>query len=83
VQRYNLACAYALAAAKLPPADADGAAARAVAALRQAVAAGYRDAAHMQQDSDLGALRRRADYAALLWDLADRPAARPAPPAAP
>jgi tetratricopeptide (TPR) repeat protein len=80
---YNLACAYALAAAKLPPADAERAAAKAVATLRRAVAAGYRDAAHMQKDSDLDALRRRDDYAALLWDLADRPATRPAPAAAP
>src|SRR5262245_34574456 len=35
---YNLACAYALAAAKLPPSDANRAAARTVATLRQAIA---------------------------------------------
>ncbi len=70
-QRYNLACVYALAAAKLPPADADGAAAKAVVALRQAVAAGFRDVGHMLHDGDLAAARTRADYAELLWDLAD------------
>jgi hypothetical protein len=66
-----LACVYALAAAKLPPADADRAAAKAVATLRQAVAAGYRDGAHILKDPDLDALRRRDDFAAVLWDLAE------------
>jgi serine/threonine-protein kinase len=76
---YGIACVYALAAAAVP-ADAplaDRHAARAVELLRRAVAAGYRDAAHMQKDPDLAALRRRDDFAALLWDLAD--GAPPAP----
>jgi serine/threonine protein kinase/tetratricopeptide (TPR) repeat protein len=75
-QDYDLACAYALVAAKLQPADADRAAARAVDLLCQAFATGYRDVAHMLKDSDLDSLRRRDDYADLLWDLADRPPAK-------
>jgi serine/threonine protein kinase len=70
-QRYDVARVYALAAAKLPSAAAGAAAARAVAALRQAVAAGYRDLPHLLQDPDFNSLRGRADFAALLWDLAD------------
>jgi hypothetical protein len=52
-------------------------AAGAVALLRQWFARGYADVAHMLKDSDLDPLRRRPDYAALLWDLAD--ADQPAP----
>ncbi len=70
VQRYNLACVYALAAAKLPPADAGRAAAKAVGALRQAAAAGLA-MPHLLADPDLAAVRGRADFAELLWDLAD------------
>ena len=72
-QRYDLGRVYALAAVGSPPADADAAAVRAVAALRQAVAAGYRDIPHLLGDADLAAVRGRADFAALLWDLADAP----------
>jgi tetratricopeptide (TPR) repeat protein len=70
-QHYDLACVYALAAAKLPPANGGDAAAKAVAAVRQAVKAGYHDVPHLLQDSDLNSLRGRADFADLLWDLAD------------
>jgi tetratricopeptide (TPR) repeat protein len=73
-QLYDRACVYALAAGgKLPPADAARAAARAVALMRQAVAQGYRAIPKLLADADLAALRCRADYAELLWDLADRP----------
>jgi tetratricopeptide (TPR) repeat protein len=65
---YDLACVCALAAA-----DAQGDArlreqyaARAVALLRQAIAAGYTDAAGMKKDRDLDALRDRADFRAVL-----------------
>jgi tetratricopeptide (TPR) repeat protein len=61
----------------------DACAARAVGRLRQAFAKGFTDVAPMLLDPDLGPLRRRPDFAALLWDLADLPAARPAPAAAP
>jgi serine/threonine protein kinase len=73
-QHYDLTCVYALAAARLPPADADRAAAKATAALRQAIAAGYRDFPHVLKDDDLAAIRGLDDFAALLWDWADTPA---------
>jgi eukaryotic-like serine/threonine-protein kinase len=49
-------------------------AARAVRLLRQAVAKGYADIPNLLTDADLVPLRPRADYADLLWDLADTPA---------
>jgi serine/threonine protein kinase/tetratricopeptide (TPR) repeat protein len=70
---YELACVYARAGSQLPPPDAGPPAARAVGLLRQAVLKGYRNFAHLLQDSDLDSLRRRNDYADLLWDLADLP----------
>jgi serine/threonine-protein kinase len=79
---YNCACVLSLAAARPTP-DADRHAARAVDVLRRAVARGYGDVAHLLKDPDLDLLRRRDDYAALLWDLADLPPARPAPARAP
>jgi tetratricopeptide (TPR) repeat protein len=48
-------------------------AARAVRRLREAVAKGYSDIPHLLKVRDLTPLRRRADYAALLWDLAGTP----------
>jgi serine/threonine protein kinase/Flp pilus assembly protein TadD len=75
-QFYDLACVFALAAgpnSALSPADAERAAARALEVLRLAFANGYRDVAHMLKDSDLDSLRHRADYADLLWDLAESP----------
>jgi tetratricopeptide (TPR) repeat protein len=77
---YNAAGVYALAATAATT-DAPAAAryaARATELLRQALARGYTDVAHLLRDGDLAPLRRRADYAALLWDLADAPAPRPA-----
>ena len=62
-------------AARLADAEAD----RAMAWLHKAIAAGYRDFRHLLADADLAPLRRRADYADLLWDLADTPVA-PAKP---
>ena len=35
---------------------------------------GYPDVAHLLRDGDLDPLRQRADFTALLWDLADQPA---------
>ena len=43
---------------------------RAMPALRDAVAAGYRDWKHMAKDSDLDSLRSRADFQLLMMDLA-------------
>jgi hypothetical protein len=42
---------------------------RAVGALRQAVAKGYQDSAHMQKDTDLDPLRGRDDFQTLLAEL--------------
>jgi serine/threonine protein kinase len=47
---------------------------RAMMWLRQAIAKGYADVPHLLADGDLAPLRRRADYADLLWNLADMPA---------
>jgi hypothetical protein len=70
---YDAACVYALASAAVrddgPLAERHGA--RAVALLRRAFTRGYADVAYLLSDSDLGALRRRRDYADLLWELAD------------
>jgi len=55
------------------PAAGDRYAARAVDYLRRALARGYDDIPHLLADQDLAPLRRRADYADLLWDLADVP----------
>jgi serine/threonine-protein kinase len=46
---------------------------RAVVLLWQAVAKGYSDIPHLLADPDLVPLHSRADYAALLWDIADMP----------
>jgi serine/threonine protein kinase len=76
-QLYDAACAYALCAeaakqAKSPVAIAPGfekLAEEALALLKQAVARGYKDAAHMKQDKDLVALGARADFKKLLTEL--------------
>jgi serine/threonine protein kinase len=80
---YNAACVFGLssAAAKDDAALAERYAARAVTMLRQAFIKGWTDIAHMVRDSDLDSLRRRPDFADLLWDLADLPP--PAKPATP
>ena len=69
---YGCACVHALAAGavKGDAVLADRYAARAVALLRQAAIAGYRDGDHFLKDPDLDALRRREDFIQLLWDLA-------------
>ena len=43
--------------------------------LRKAMTGGYGNISHLVANADLAPLRKRADYAALLWDLADTPAA--------
>jgi tetratricopeptide (TPR) repeat protein len=63
--RYRAVTATVLgAAAKSPDAagQADAEADRALAWLKQAVAAGYKDAGRMEQDKDLAALRSRPDF---------------------
>jgi tetratricopeptide (TPR) repeat protein len=74
---YDAACFRAVTAAVLRATDpssdtakeADAEADRAMAWLRQAVAAGYKNVAHLKKDTDLDALRDRADFRALLAKL--------------
>jgi tetratricopeptide (TPR) repeat protein len=63
---YDCACIYGLAHAKTKD---DKQAARAVELLRQAVAKGFRDVAHMKQDTDLDSLRARDDFRKLVAEL--------------
>jgi eukaryotic-like serine/threonine-protein kinase len=49
--------------------DADAEADRAMTWLKQAVSAGYKDAAHMNRDSDLDSLRAREDFIQLVAEL--------------
>jgi hypothetical protein len=74
---YNVACYRALlagvagvAGSGLTAAQGRDEADRAMDALRGAVAAGFRLLAHMRVDTDLDALRDRADFQLLLMDLA-------------
>jgi serine/threonine protein kinase len=71
---YDCACVYALAHAKLKD---DQHAVRAVALLRQAVGKGYRDVAHMKEDTDLDSLRARADFRQLVAELEQEKSSRP------
>jgi serine/threonine protein kinase/tetratricopeptide (TPR) repeat protein len=65
---YNLACIYSLASAK-DRAKQDEHAQRAVALLRQAVQAGYKNVPHIKKDPDLDPLRQRPDFQTLLAEL--------------
>jgi serine/threonine protein kinase len=77
---YNAACMRAVTAAVLRASDgspagreqADAEADRAMAWLKQAVAAGYKNVAHLKQDQDLDALRDRADFIKLVAGLEGR-----------
>jgi hypothetical protein len=53
---------------------------RALAALRQAVPAGYRDAAQVRKETALDPLRGRDDFKKLMADLEKAPAAPKPPP---
>ena len=77
---YNAACVVAIASGK-NAAKRDEYAAQAIDLLRKAVAAGYSDAEHIAKDSDLDALRERADFRELLASLkAKKPPAKGATP---
>jgi eukaryotic-like serine/threonine-protein kinase len=67
-QLYDAACVFGLCAGGQPAAREQHAA-RAIELLRQAVAKGYKNVAHMKKDSDLDALRGRADFQQLLAEL--------------
>ena len=76
-QLYDAACAYALCAGAAKQAKSSVAGApgfeklteEALALLKQAVAKGFKNAAHMKQDKDLDALRARVDFQKLLAKL--------------
>jgi hypothetical protein len=78
---YRAACDRAVTAATIRDTDdsADGAKRagaegdRAMAWIRRAVAAGFKDVAGLKQDKDLEALRDRADYRKLVFDLEAAP----------
>jgi tetratricopeptide (TPR) repeat protein len=67
---YDAACGYALCVPLAENAEMkDRYAARAVDLLRQAVAKGYKNAAHMKTDTDLESLHQRDDFKKLIADL--------------
>ncbi|HVC95979.1 MAG TPA: tetratricopeptide repeat protein [Pirellulales bacterium] len=74
---YNAACFRAVTAAVIRAGDESEDAAKDAAAeadramdwLKQAVAAGFKDAAHIKQDTDLDALREREDFKTLIAEL--------------
>ena len=67
---YDAACAFALCVPLADQAkDRERLAARALELLRQAVALGYKDVAHMKKDTDLDALRQRDDFRKFLLEL--------------
>jgi eukaryotic-like serine/threonine-protein kinase len=83
VSLYNAACYRAVTATvlkqdpKTPGADATRLAKeeadRAMVWLKQAIAAGYKDVAHMAKDRDLDALRDRQDFKKLVAELQENP----------
>jgi tetratricopeptide (TPR) repeat protein len=74
-QSYDFACVYAVASSNVADTKQEYAE-RAVQLLHQAVKAGYTDAAHMQEDSDLDSLRGRDDFKKLMHELQKKSAAR-------
>jgi tetratricopeptide (TPR) repeat protein len=67
-QLYDFACIYAVASGKVAGKKQEYSA-RAMELLHKAVHAGFKDAAHIKQDSDLDALRDRDDFKKLLAGL--------------
>jgi tetratricopeptide (TPR) repeat protein len=74
---YSCAAVLSLASAISDNRDADAHAAEAVKVLRRSIANGEGDLprllSHLLTNPDLAPLRKRADYAALLWDITDMP----------
>ena len=76
---YNLSCLYSLAAGRIP--EKKEHADKAMDLLKQAVKAGFGDAAHMKKDKDLDPLRGRDDFKAVLAALEEK--LKPEPELAP
>jgi serine/threonine protein kinase/tetratricopeptide (TPR) repeat protein len=74
---YDGACFTSLASAVANNPNAEPQAAKAVALLRRSIIKGFADVPHLLVDTDLDPLRKRADYAEFLWDLADMPVVSP------
>jgi hypothetical protein len=67
---YNIACVFSTSCSKCEDAAvAERYAIRAIALLRQAVAQGWVEAAHMQNDPDLDSLRKRDEFKTLIAEL--------------
>jgi hypothetical protein len=66
VARYNLACSLALMIPVSEPDRREALAGQAIETLRTAISAGYANISNLKHDSDLDALRSRADFQALL-----------------
>jgi tetratricopeptide (TPR) repeat protein len=76
---YNLACVFSLCSAGV---DDDARqqmqyAGRAMELLKKALAAGFTDAAHLKQDTDLAALRDRTDFQQLVTELEKKATPKP------
>jgi len=71
-QWYDFACVYAVASGKVAD-KKDEYAKRAVELLQKAVKAGFKDVAHMKEDTDLDPLRNRDDFKKLMAEL-EKPA---------
>jgi hypothetical protein len=65
---YDFACFYALASGKVAGKKQEYAN-RAMELLQTAVKAGYKDAAHMNKDTDIDSLRDREDFKKLMAEL--------------
>jgi tetratricopeptide (TPR) repeat protein len=77
---YDAACAYALCVLPTDTVETkEKRSARAVALLRQAVAQGFKDVAHMKRDTDLDVLRTRDDFKRLLAEMESAAGAKKAP----
>jgi serine/threonine protein kinase/tetratricopeptide (TPR) repeat protein len=77
---YNAGCVLAQASRRTGgrPAQAERYASSAIELLRRAIAAGFRDPAHMMEDSDLKALRDRPEFRQLISDLGTKSPPSPA-----
>jgi hypothetical protein len=76
VDLYNMTCYYALLhglsrdkGSGVSAADTADAGKKALATVRRAITAGYRDTANLRKDTDLDSLRKRPDFEKLLADL--------------
>jgi serine/threonine-protein kinase len=69
VDIYDIACCFSLLSTVFGDVDSGATADEAMATLQRAIVAGYREPAHMRQDTDLDPIRSRPDFRALMLDL--------------